>query len=162
LVEISEIIFQCTHQITVSDLYDETIAFSLINYRFTGYHTVWHGVRKDVSDYYREGDQLSCGSLISATSSLNALQVQMLLVRAKTRTMFAIETKNGKIIRAHSHLQNHEEILLLPGIVLQVTGSLKGIGGVHTIYLREIEPLDLQQMDVLPLLEKPSPVQGMF
>jgi hypothetical protein len=58
----------------------------------------------------------------------------MYLGRADTRTMFSILTTNGKLIRAHSHLQNDDEILL------KVTGSLNLNNGTPVIYLREIEP----------------------
>jgi hypothetical protein len=64
----------------------------------------------------------------------------MYLGRAEIRTMFSILTTNGKLIRAHSHLQNDDEILLPPGILLKVTGSLNLNNAAHVIYLREIEP----------------------
>ena len=85
--------------------------------------------------------------------------------RADTRTMFSIETKNGKLIREHSHLQNEEEILLPSGIVLKVTASLNLDNGTHIIYLREIEsrssriaqPLDLRQMNETSLPKECKP-----
>ena len=67
----------------------------------------------------------------------------MYLGRAETRTMFAIETNNGKLIRAHSHMQNDDEILLLPGIRLTMMGSVRHTDGTHIIHLREIEPFGL-------------------
>jgi hypothetical protein len=135
------------------------VNLSFCNCRFAECHTVWRGVPEDVSELYREGDEFTWWSLSSTTSSFDVLQSPMYLGRAETRTMFAIETKNGKLIRAHSHLQNDDEILLPPGIVLKVTGSLKHTDGLHIIYLREIEPFNLQQM---PTAGQLLSMQGML
>ncbi|CAF4324889.1 unnamed protein product, partial [Adineta steineri] len=113
---------------------------ALFKLPFTDYHTVWRGVSDDLSGLYREGDELTWWSLSSGTSSIDVLESPMYFGRANTRTIFSIQTKNGKLIRAHSHLQNDDEILLLPGTLLKVTGSLNLTNGVHVIYLREIAP----------------------
>jgi hypothetical protein len=86
----------------------------------------------------------------------------MYLGRTDTQTIFAIETKSGKLIRAHSHLRNDDEILLLPGILLKVIGSSNPSNGIHIINLREIappclrlaEPFDLRQMNETLLLRQ--------
>ncbi|CAF1504766.1 unnamed protein product [Adineta ricciae] len=100
--------------------------------------TVWHGISEDLSKYYREGEELTWWSLISTTSSFDVLQSSMYLGRVPTQTVFAIETNNGKLIRAHSHLQNDDEILLPPGIRLIVTRISNQSNGIHIIYLRDI------------------------
>ena len=144
---------------------------NLINCRFTEYHTVWRGVSEDLSGLYREGDELTWWSLSSGTSSFDVLESPMYLGRADARTIFSIQTRNGKLIRAHSHLQNDDEILLLPGIFLKVTGSLNLDNGVHIVYLYEIappcsrlaEPFDLRQMkETSPLRQPFSTHQVLF
>ncbi|CAF0817171.1 unnamed protein product [Adineta steineri] len=128
----------------------------------TDYHTVWRGIAGDYSELYREGDELTWWSLSSATSSFSVLQSPMYLGREKAQTIFAIETKNGKLIREHSHLKNDDEILLLPGILLKVTGSCKPTDGIQIIYLREIEPpstrltkpFHIQQMNISVQLDQ--------
>ncbi|CAF0920755.1 unnamed protein product [Adineta ricciae] len=101
-------------------------------------HRVWRGISKDVREDYREGDEMSWWTLTSVTSSLDVLQSPMYLGREKIQTIFEIETKYGKPIREYSHLQNDDEILLLPGINLKVIGSSKHSDGFHIIHLREI------------------------
>ncbi|CAF1354256.1 unnamed protein product [Adineta steineri] len=105
---------------------------------YTEYDTVWRGVPKDVTEYYREGDEITWWSLTSTTSSFNILQSPMDLGREKVQTIFQIKTRNGKSIREHSHLENDEEILLLPGIVLKVMGTSKQGDGIHVIHLHEV------------------------
>ncbi|CAF0736360.1 unnamed protein product [Adineta steineri] len=87
----------------------------------------------------------------------------MYLGRENIQTIFSIETKNGKLIRAHSHLQNDDEILLLPGTYLKVIGSSNPSNGVYIISLREIpsnslklaKPCDLTSTNELPLSRQP-------
>ena len=107
--------------------------------RLSEYHTVWRGIAKDLSGFYNEGDELTWWSLSSTTSSSATLQSPMYLGRAKTKTIFSIETKNGRLIRDHSHLQNDDEILLPPGITLKVLRSLYLADGTHLIHLREMD-----------------------
>ncbi|CAF1145031.1 unnamed protein product [Adineta steineri] len=117
---------------------------------YTEYHTVWRGVPKDVTEYYREGDEITWRSLTSTTSSFNILQSPMYLGREKVQTIFQIKTRNGKSIREHSHLENDEEVLLPPGIVLKVMGTTKQGDGIHVIHLHEIPLYEDQQMNETP------------
>lgn len=107
--------------------------------RSTEFRTLWRGVADDLSALYREGDEMKWWSVSSATSSMETLQSPMYLGRAEKRTIFAIESKSGKPIRAHSHLQNDDEFLFLPGIRLRVMGSIRQPDGTHVIRVREIE-----------------------
>ncbi|CAF1424060.1 unnamed protein product [Adineta ricciae] len=74
------------------------------------------------------------------TSSFDALQSPMYLGREEAQTVFSIETKYGKSIREHSHVQNDDEIILLPGVTVKVVGSSKGEDGIQIVQLREIGP----------------------
>ncbi|CAF1429929.1 unnamed protein product [Adineta steineri] len=129
---------------------------------FTDYHTVWRGVSDDLSGLYREGDELTWWSLSSGTSSIDVLESPMYLGRVDTRTILSIQTKNGKLIRAHSHFQNDDEIVLLPGIFLKVTGSLNLTNGVHVVYLREIAPPSSRLAEPFDLRHSSSTQQYLF
>ncbi|CAF3790148.1 unnamed protein product [Adineta steineri] len=120
---------------------------ALFKLPYAEYHTVWRGVPKDVTEYYREGDEMTWRSLISTTSSFNILQSPMYLGREKVETIFQIKTRNGKSIREHSHLESEEEILLLPGIVLKVMGTSKQGDGIHIIHLHEVPLYKDQEMN---------------
>ncbi|CAF3892480.1 unnamed protein product [Adineta steineri] len=121
-------------------------AFSKLPY--SEYHTVWRGVAKDSRENYREGDEVTWWSLTSVTSSFDILQSPMYLGREKVQTIFKIETKHGKSIQEHSHLQNDDEIILLPRIPLEVTGLSKQGDGIHIIHLREKGLIDDTLMNV--------------
>ncbi|CAF0901442.1 unnamed protein product [Adineta steineri] len=127
---------------------------ALFKLPYTEQHTVWRGVAKDVSEHYREGDELTWRSLTSATSSIDVLQSPMYLDREKVQTIFVIETKHGKSIQAHSHLVNDNEILLLPGIVLKVIGSSTKTDGIHIIHLRDVESFDSLILNPIPQLNQ--------
>ncbi|CAF4038803.1 unnamed protein product [Adineta steineri] len=114
---------------------------------YTEYDTIWRGVPEDVTEYYREGDEITWRSLTSTTSSFNILQSPMYLGREKVQTIFQIKTRNGKSIREHSHLENDEEILLLPGIVFKVMETSKQGDEIHLIHLHEIPLYENQQMN---------------
>ncbi|CAF1470056.1 unnamed protein product [Adineta steineri] len=117
-------------------------------------HTVWRGIPKDVCEQYREGDEVTWWSITSTTSSFDVLQSPMYLGREKVQTIFAIETKYGKSIREHSHLQNDDEILLSPGINLKVIGSLKHADGIHIIHLRDMNSFSDSLMNVNPPVDE--------
>ena len=78
--------------------------------------------------------------------------------------MFSIETNNGKLIRPHSYFQQEDEILLPPGIYLQVIDKFSSADGLNIIHLQEIpppyktlaDPFDLSQMK--QALPKPQPL----
>ncbi|UJR19311.1 hypothetical protein I4U23_022440 [Adineta vaga] len=120
---------------------------ALFKLPYTEYHTIWRGVPKDVSEYYREGEEVTWCSLTSATSSFDILQSPMYLGREKIQTIFEIKTKHGKSIREHSHLENDEEILLLPGIVFKVMKKSKQEDGIHIIHFHEVGLDDDQQVN---------------
>jgi hypothetical protein len=62
------------------------------------------------------------------------------LGKSGARTIFSIETSNGKDIRAHSHYKHENEILLPPGRYLKVIDILNPAEDLHIIHLREISP----------------------
>lgn len=85
---------------------------------------------------------------------MEVLQNPQYLGERGSRTLFSIETTRGKSIRNHSFYQNEDEILLLPGTNLEVTGQLNPGNRLHIIHLREKRPpFSLLQS---PFQDKPS------
>ncbi|CAF0810294.1 unnamed protein product [Adineta steineri] len=101
---------------------------------------VWRGVREDLSALYPKGKEFAWWAFSSCSSSIDVLESPNYLGKSGTRTIFSIQTKSGKLIRAHSYFDNEDEILLPPGIYLKVVGSLNPAINLHIIHLQEIEP----------------------
>jgi hypothetical protein len=78
--------------------------------------------------------------------------------------MFSIETHNGKLIRSHSYFKQEDEILLPPGIFLEVIDKFSSADGLNIIHLREIvppykllaDPFDLNQLNKALPQSKPT------
>ncbi|CAF1167910.1 unnamed protein product [Adineta ricciae] len=127
---------------------------ALFKLPYAEYDTLWHGVAKDVGEEFREGDEVTWWSLTSMTSSFDALQSPMYLGREEVQTVFSIETKYGKSIREHSHVQNDDEIVLLPGVTVKVVGSSKGEDGIQIVQLCEVGlPDDFIVDDTIPVAD---------
>jgi hypothetical protein len=117
-------------------------------------HTLlWRGVREDLSALYPNGHKITWWALNSCTASIDVLESPQYLGKSGSRTLFSILTNSGKDIRAHSYFQNEDEVLLPPGIYLEVIGRLNPATGLYIIQLQEIpppytmlaEPFDLSQ-----------------
>jgi hypothetical protein len=80
--------------------------------------------------------------------------------------MFSIESSNGKLIRSHSYYKHEDEILLPPGIYLEVLDKFSSADGLNIIHLREIsppyktlaDPFDLNQLKQVLPQSAPSPI----
>ncbi|CAF3176156.1 unnamed protein product, partial [Rotaria sp. Silwood2] len=107
----------------------------------TEYQTVWRGVSEDLSTLYPTGKEFTWWGISSCTSSISVLESLQHAGTSGARTMFSIETNNGKLIRSHSNFPEEEEILLPPGIHLKVIDTFGSVNGLHVIHLREIPPL---------------------
>jgi hypothetical protein len=102
--------------------------------------TVWRGVHKDYTADYPPGTESTWWSFSSCTTSLSVLESELYLGNAGTRTLFSIETFSGRTIRAHSHFQVEDEILLLPGTFFEVKSRLNPAPDLFIIHLREKLP----------------------
>lgn len=102
--------------------------------------TVWRGVRKNHSEDYPPGAEATWWAFSSCTTSLNVLQSDLYLGDTGTRTLFSIETFNGREIRAHSHFTTEDEILLLPGTYFEVKSRLNPAPDLHIIHLQQKRP----------------------
>ncbi|CAF0993792.1 unnamed protein product [Rotaria sordida] len=106
----------------------------------TEYQTVWRGIPEDLSTLYPTGKEFTWWGISSCTSSINVLESLQYVGTSGARTMFSIETNNGKLIRSHSYFPEENEILLPPGIYLKVIDTSSSVNGLHVIHLREILP----------------------
>jgi hypothetical protein len=102
--------------------------------------TVWRGVNKDMSEDFPRGTPVTWWAFSSCTTSLTALENNTYLSNVGERTLFSVEAINGRIIRAHSHFDFEDEILLLPGTYMEVQSQLSPAPGLHIIHLKQIKP----------------------
>jgi hypothetical protein len=99
---------------------------------------VWRGVNGDIPKDFQVGEKLVWWGFSSCTRSLTILESPHFLGKEGTRTLFNIECSNGKVIKNHSYFAKEDEVLLLPGIELLVTGKVKPAPGLTIIQLKEI------------------------
>jgi hypothetical protein len=104
--------------------------------------TVWRGVTKDLSHGFPFGTQVTWWPFSSCTTSLTVLENNIYLGNVGERTLFSVEAMNGRIIRAHSHFDDEDEILLLPGTYMEVQSQLSPAPGLHIIHLKQIKPME--------------------
>ena len=110
--------------------------------------TVWRGVRKDHSTDYPPGSETTWWAFSSCTTSLSVLESDLYLGNVGTRTLFSIETINGRTVRSHSHFVTEDEILLLPGTFFEVKSRLNPAPDLYIVHL-------LQKIPPHALLEPP-------
>ena len=115
--------------------------------------TIWRGVTKDLSAQFLPGTSVTWWVFASCTTALTVLENNTYLGNTGKRTLFSVETINGRTIRAHSHFVNEDEILLLPGTRMIVQSQLSPAPDLHIIHLKQIIPDEI--------LLKP-PVEGML
>ena len=101
---------------------------------------MWRGVPEDISDLYQNGKSFAWWGVSSCTVAVSVLESEQYAGSSGPRTMFSIETTNGKLIRSHSYFQQEQEILLPPGIYLKVVDKFRSADGLNIIHLSEIEP----------------------
>ncbi|CAF5007721.1 unnamed protein product [Rotaria sp. Silwood1] len=102
--------------------------------------TVWRGVKKDLSAELQPGTSLTWWSFSSCTKSLTVLQNNMYLGTVGERTLFSVETINGRIISDHSHFTTEDEVLLLPGTHMVVVSHLVPSPDLYIIHLKQVIP----------------------
>ena len=115
--------------------------------------TVWRGVTKDLSGDFPPGTPVTWWAFSSCTLTMTVLNNSIYLGKTGPRTLFSIETINGRTIRAHSHFVVEDEILLLPGTQMIVKSRLNPAPDLHIIHLKQLVP---QQTLLQP------PFEGIF
>ncbi|CAF0986394.1 unnamed protein product [Adineta steineri] len=102
--------------------------------------TVWRGVPKNLSMDFPSGTKVTWWSFSSCTTEMTVLQNNMYLGFNGNRTLFSVEAINGRSIRAHSHFNTENEVLLLPGTHMVVQSQLNPAPELYIIHLKQIEP----------------------
>ncbi|CAF3270287.1 unnamed protein product [Rotaria sp. Silwood2] len=104
--------------------------------------TIWRGVRGvDLSKQYPTGTKFAWWGVSSCTTNVEVLQAETFLGRKGMRTLFSIESQNGKSIAPHSYFKDTEkEIVLMPGSYFEVIGQLNPADDLYIIQMKELEP----------------------
>ena len=87
--------------------------------------TVWRGVVGDVSAGYKKGDIKILWAFSSCTSNLDVLHQAQFLGDSGARTLFCIEVRSAKDIRAISAICNEDELVLPAGTMVEVLNVSK-------------------------------------
>ena len=102
--------------------------------------TVWRGIREDVSMNYLDGTSVTWWGFSSCTTSMPVLTENTFLGNEGPRTMFSVETINGRAIHAHSTFTYENEIVLLPGTQMIVQTKMSQPSDLHIVHLKQILP----------------------
>jgi len=105
--------------------------------------TVWRGVTKNVSADFPPGTPVTWWAFSSCTTELTVLENNMYLGNTGNRTLFSVETINGRTVRAHSHFVTEDEILLLPGTHMIVQSQFSPGSDLHIIHLKQVVPKEV-------------------
>lgn len=105
--------------------------------------TVWRGVRRDISDQFPPGAQVTWWTFSSCTTTLTVLENTLYLGREGPRTLFSIEVFNGRKITSHSKYFGEDEVLLLPGTYMEVQSQFSPAPDLHVIHLRQMMPQEI-------------------
>ncbi|CAF1535196.1 unnamed protein product, partial [Didymodactylos carnosus] len=109
---------------------------------------VWRGIKADISEQFNTGQTFVWWGVSSCTRSVHVLELEKFLGQKGTRTLFNIECKEGKIIRAHSHFSIEDEVVLMPASFFEVIGKNNAGNGLYIVHVRQIEP-------PVPLIQPP-------
>ncbi|CAF3878066.1 unnamed protein product [Rotaria sp. Silwood1] len=101
---------------------------------------IWRGVNEDLSKKFLPGSIITWWTFSSCTATMAVLENNIYLNTTGVRTILAIETINGRVIRAESHSPNEDEILLLPGTQMVVESHSSPAPNLHIIHLKQIIP----------------------
>ncbi|CAF1012496.1 unnamed protein product [Adineta steineri] len=106
-----------------------------------------------IENLYLLETQLIWWGFSSTIASLSVLESDIYLGKTGYRTLFSIETFNGRNIRAHSYFnEEEEEIILLPGTYLEVQSQLNPATDLYIIHLKQVRPNEIL---LEPPFEKP-------
>lgn len=105
--------------------------------------TVWRGVTKNLSAQFPPDTQVTWWGFSSCTTELGVLENNVYLGDTGDRTLFSVETINGRAIRAHSQYSTEDEILLLPGTQMVVKSQFSPASDLHIIHLIQTEPQEM-------------------
>ena len=101
--------------------------------------SVKRGVKLNLKDQFEVGKEVPWWSITSATDNISVLQSDQFLGSKGPRTIFDIAARSLVSIQEFTCLPE-EEMILLPGTILQVVGVLDAGGGLVMIQMKEKEP----------------------
>ncbi|CAF4555909.1 unnamed protein product [Rotaria sp. Silwood1] len=107
---------------------------------FVPAQVVWRGVKRNISADFAPGSQIIWWSFSSCTTSLKVLESNLYLGGTGERTLFSIETINGKSIESYSAFNTEDEVLLLPGTYMEVQSQLNPAPDLYIIHLKQKIP----------------------
>lgn len=116
---------------------------ALVKIPCTPLHTVWRGIRINISDAFPPGEEVTWWSFSSCTTNLNVLQSNLYLGDEGGRTLFSIELFNGRIIRPHSQFDIEDEVLMLPGTCMEVQSQFNPASDLHVVHLKQMMPKEV-------------------
>ena len=120
--------------------YLKVLLTALVKLQCVPQQTVWRGVTSDLSGAFPPDTVVTWWRFSSCTTRMPVLENDNFLGNTGPRTLFSIETINGRSIRAHSHFATEDEILLLPGTRMIVQSQLNPAPDLHIIHLKQIIP----------------------
>jgi hypothetical protein len=112
---------------------------------------VWRGIQGNVRNQYTNGTRLIWTGISSVSTDIGVIRA--FLPNNVHTTVFSIDCLYGKVVVNHSAIPNEQEILLMPGTVLVVKGTLPSSQS-DIIDLREvINPNAKNSLTILPAIK---------
>ncbi|CAF4030903.1 unnamed protein product [Adineta steineri] len=103
--------------------------------RFKG--TVFRGIDKDVTKSFKKGQRTTWWSISSCSTSVNV--ISSFVSKSSSSTLFHIECLNGKSIASYTCYPDENEVILMPGTLLEVVSDpLSQPHQLNIIHLKEI------------------------
>ena len=96
---------------------------------------VWRGIRINISQNYKKGDDITWWSINSCTSCVEVVKDFL----APGSTLFLIEASNGKSIKSLTNFPNEDEIILGLGARFRIVGNLPEFEGLNIVHLVELD-----------------------
>ncbi|CAF1518248.1 unnamed protein product [Rotaria sp. Silwood1] len=100
---------------------------------------IWRGNGIKFQDYKKDTYHI-WWAFSSCTLNLEVLESKIYHGKQMNRTIFSIQTLNGKNIRNHSYFKNNDEILLMPGTYFKVISEGSSSSNLHIIQLKQVQP----------------------
>lgn len=111
---------------------------------------VYRGVKMDLRDHYRVGSRIVWWGFSSCTPRIHVLENAPYFGTTDTRTLFLIQCDSGKNIKEHSLFHTEDDVVLAPGIELEVVSHHDSGNGLHVIHLKEVRHHFPHMPPVLP------------
>jgi hypothetical protein len=102
--------------------------------------TIWRGMTKNVSGEFPPDTRVTWWAFTSCTTELTVLENNVYLGSVGNRTLFSVEAINGRTVRAHSHFDTEDEVLLLPGTHMIVKSQFSPAPDLHVIHMKQMKP----------------------